>query len=346
MADENDRILYLDSDAIANLLPSVDVVAIIRQTLVQHEAGDTLLPDESYLRWTPPTGGWARSLCLAAALEAPAVAAGVKIINGNPDNPVRRLPRASGLLLLFDVETARIKTIMVAEEISAVRTAAISIIACSILAPTILRRCVVIGAGPIGTAHAKLMCNSLGSMTDLMVYDAQPERSLRALESIRATASSRDIRIAMANNLHDALKASDIIIAATTSTEPYIDITSISPGSVVVNVGLDDCTDSLILGADILIVDSWDLVKKDQYRAAGRLYHEGLLVGPQDVATGAARQVTAELPTIVSNPAGLEVSPDARIVVNPFGMAISDVAVAAAIDSKARSLVFGSWLNR
>ena len=67
---------------------------------------------EAYLGWSTPNGGAARSLSMPGGLDGGDGGLGVKIINSSLSNQTSGLPRASGLTLLFDRETARIDAII------------------------------------------------------------------------------------------------------------------------------------------------------------------------------------------------------------------------------------------
>jgi ornithine cyclodeaminase/alanine dehydrogenase-like protein (mu-crystallin family) len=340
-----DPILYLDTETVAHILDSLDVTAVVHEGLRENDLGRTVLPEEAYLRWDVPGGGWARSLCLPAALGQPTRAAGVKVINGNLANPGRGLPRASGLFLTFDVDTGRINTIMAAADLSAIRTAAVSAVAATLLAPSVPRHVLILGAGPLGIAHARVLPRALPALVRVSLYDLEPTRIEAAIESLAGQPVSPTA--VAADDLDATLAAADVIIAATTSSAPYLTAGGVRPGTLIVNVGLDDCADDLILECDLLIVDSWQLVAADDRRAVGRLFHSGRICAPDTPAGDAVgRRVDAELPALVSGRLRLTAQATDRVIVNPFGMAVHDVALGAEVDATARSLGLGTWLSR
>ena len=55
----SDDILYLDGPGVETALAGVDVVEAVHDALAQRGRGESVLPDEAYLRWEPPSGGWA-----------------------------------------------------------------------------------------------------------------------------------------------------------------------------------------------------------------------------------------------------------------------------------------------
>src|SRR6476659_8207085 len=117
----SDCFLYLDRTDVDAALAEVDVLAVTAEAHRLHANGKTTLPPESYLGWTTGHGDAARSLAMAGRLENGAARTGVKVINASLGNVAAGRPRASGLTLLFDDETARIECVLEAARISSVR---------------------------------------------------------------------------------------------------------------------------------------------------------------------------------------------------------------------------------
>src|SRR5439155_21388325 len=125
-ATASERLLYLDSKAVAEACRHVDVVAAVERAFALHAAGDTHLPYEANLGWSNGNGERLRSLNMPAYVADCRPVPGTNLINANPDNPRRGLPRASGVVLLFCAHTAQVTAILDAARISSLRTAAVS----------------------------------------------------------------------------------------------------------------------------------------------------------------------------------------------------------------------------
>jgi ornithine cyclodeaminase/alanine dehydrogenase-like protein (mu-crystallin family) len=189
-------------------------------------------------------------------------AAGVKIINASSSNADARLPRASGLTLFFDPETARVKAVMPAEEISAARTAAVSVEAVTHTRAPGSRVLGLVGCGPIGDWHVRLLASALPGLDTLVVYDRSRERADRFVGRWRGRLPDWSTKVAV--EARAAVEASDLVIAATTTTEPYVVPAWLRPGATVVSVSLDDLDADVLLGCDRLFVDDWNLVIADE----------------------------------------------------------------------------------
>lgn len=333
----DEPIRYLANDDVQHALGCVDVVDLVTTVLQQHARGATRLPPEAALYWENDQGETARSLALPACIDTDPRQVGLKVINANPRNTERGIPRASGLLLLFDPATARVVCVMQAEYVSSARTAAVSLIAARWAKPNagVLS---VIGAGPLGRAHVELARKTLPDLRELRVYDLDEKRA-DALVETGIGGGLAGVRCASARL---AVDGADVVIAATTTSVPYLELAWLSQSAVVVNVGLDDCTEGLLLGCDTLLVDSWALISSDERRLLGRLALMGRVVGPGQPASPGVRRVDAELGSVID---GASLAVGGRVVMNPFGMGIADVAVGAAVRDAAAQLGLGDDLR-
>ena len=342
MSINRDRLLYLSSSDITAACAEVDLLKCVSDVLLDHATGAAKVGIEGVIRWSPGVGQAARTLNMPGLLENPAVV-GTKIINANTGNPDRGLPRADGLTLLFDSQSARPEAILQAAGISALRTAAVSTIAARRLqrgAPVVLG---VIGAGKIAEQHIRLMAKHL-DVERVLVNDSVPERAHRLAEKLSAL---EDLipHVAFAE-AEDAVRDSDVIVTATTVTKPYIPDQWITPGSLVINVSLDDIGEETYLRADLLYVDDWELITADSQRLLGRMAREGEITGPGQPGPAQGRSVTGTLGQLLAGTCPSRDNEAQTALVNPFGMAIEDLAVAHAIYTVAASRGLGTPLER
>jgi len=345
----DDRILYLDPDAVAAACQHVDVVDAVASALAMHSSGRTVLPDEAYLSWPTGNGVPARSLNMPGFLDGRPAIAGTKIINANPTNPDSGRPRASGLTLLFDTSTARVVCIMAAARISALRTAAVTFLSTSLLGRRPIGRVAVIGAGALASAHLELIegrVSQLDGVTAIAIHDVRSERASRLRETWSPKFAEHGISVSAVPSAQEAILEAGLIIAVTTTTTGYIERSWVGPGALLVNISLDDPTPEFVLKADRLIVDDWRLIEHDDRRLLGRMYRSGLVVGPgQTPANEHGRAVDAELGQIVAGMSPGRARADEVIIVNPFGLSLEDLAVAARVFEVAVRLGIGTELK-
>jgi hypothetical protein len=207
---------YIDGEEVAAALATVDPVARIRDVLTLHAKGETELAEEARLHWTGPDGSACRTLNMPGLVRDRDGddTVGTKIINASVGNLDRGLPRAAGLTMLFDPLTGRPRTMLDGTDISALRTAAVTMCAIEELA---VRTGVlaVIGAGPLAAAHLRLMVQRLPDLTEVRLFDREPERAAGLAASVEA-----DVRIAA--SAEEAVRGADVVVPVTTTTVGYI----------------------------------------------------------------------------------------------------------------------------
>ena len=344
---EDDSLLYLARSDVQDLSQSLDVVAIFREVFRLHASKGTILPDEACLRWAYENEQ-VRSLVMPAYVGGRFNAAGTKIINGNVLNIERGIPRADGLTVIYDSRTGRISCVMEGAYLSALRTAAVTMLAVELLAAPGLESLAIIGAGVLAESHLLLLPRYLPQIARVALYDLKSERAANLqARSERYFANGGPI-ICVEDSAEAAIRPADLVIAVTTTTQSYIKYDWLKAGCVAVNVSLDDMDPEVMLRADLLVVDDWNLVRNDDKRLLGRMFRSGQIVGPNHTPEGAlgARAVDAELGEIVCNPRSVRRAPDDIVVVNPFGVAIEDVSLAVEILRLAKAKGLGIQLQR
>jgi ornithine cyclodeaminase/alanine dehydrogenase-like protein (mu-crystallin family) len=336
-----DKLLYLNSSDIAEVYADIDPLRCVAEALLQHAEGAARVGDEGTLRWSPVDGQSARTLNMPGLLAAARVV-GTKIINANTGNPDNGLPRADGLTILFDPWTARPSVILQGAQISALRTAAVSTLAALHLqngSPIILA---LLGAGKIAETHAALMAKYL-DIDSVFIYDRMPERGQILAEKLRAMGCFR--RVATTEAEH-AVGQANVVVAATTTTTAYVPCSWIARGTAVINVSLDDIDADAYINSDLLYVDDWQLITADTQRLLGRLAREGKVSGPGDSAPACGRSVTGTIGQLLAGKCPGRENAEQTVLVNPFGMAIEDLAVAQAVYTAAVSRGLGTPLDR
>lgn len=333
----DNALLYLSTADVADVLKAVDPVAVVTGAFLALRDGRAGITPEAALRWTAGDGTGARSLILPARYDG---SYGCKIINACIGNPERGLPRAHGLVVLADPDTAAPACIMEGGQISALRTAAVSMVALAAVRDIgAIRHLAVLGGGRQAQTHLQLLADRAG-LTGVTVYDTSPERAAAFARAAATLAPGAEVRVAA--SARAAVEAADVTVAATTTTTPYVEPAWLPPEAVFVNVSLDDATEELLLGCDYLVVDDWELVRDDDTRLLGRLAQAGRVSGPGEPVPSGGRAVDAEIATLVRAP----VSATGKVVINPFGMGVHDIALGAHVYAAALDRGAGTALPR
>jgi N-[(2S)-2-amino-2-carboxyethyl]-L-glutamate dehydrogenase len=339
--------LYLNSTQVQRLVQRIDPIQIIKEALILHATGETTLPDEAYLAWTNANGEPARSLNMPGYLAGELQVAGTKIINANPSNPSRSLPRASGLTLLFDTLTARILCIMDAAYISAMRTAAISGICAEVFGAGAIRDIAVLGTGALAAAHVHLLTKTLQQLERIWVFDIARERALLFAARESEALASTGVSINVTEDPKDCVGHAEMVIATTTTTTGYIHFDWLQSGSILVNISLDDPLPEVFMKSDKIFVDDWSLIKADTRRILGKMYREGSIGGldDQDTSRTYERRINGSLGDVLLGRVSARDRATDVILVNPFGMSIEDLAIGIHVYRAALDVGLGTRLE-
>ncbi len=151
----------------------------------------------------------------------------VKIVGVYPGNPARGLPLVRGVLLLFDASTGEPLLEAPAEEATGWRTAAASALALRILGYRGGGVLGVIGAGVQAEYHLRVLTGTY-RFDGVLVYSRTRARA----EGLAARFNGQAAR-----GLEELLRASTVVVAATTSREPVVKGALLGGGSYVVSVG-------------------------------------------------------------------------------------------------------------
>lgn len=330
----HDTLLYLSARDVAGALESVDVVQAVTAALTAHGGSETMLPAEAHLAWEH-AGETLRSLSMPGLVDG---CTGVKIINANPANPGRGLPRASGLTVLFDLQSARPVCILEGARISCIRTAAVTAISADLLGTHPIKRVALLGAGALARCHLKLLPPRLPELREIRLYDLDRARA-------RSLAASTAAATIVCDSAEQAIRSTQLVVPLTTTSSGYIQYDWLDPGALLVNVSLDDPLPEVVLRADKLYVDDWTLVAADERRLLGRMLRAGQICGPNEARDG-SRPIDGELGELITGARAGRSHTDEIILLNPFGLAIEDLAVARRVYYHARQLGLGTTLER
>jgi ornithine cyclodeaminase len=344
-------ILYLSRKDVELACKNIDSVAVIRDLFKLHGSGQTILADEAYLAWTNDCGEQVRSLNMPGYIGGTLNSAGTKIINGNISNPSRGLPRASGLTMIYDRTSVRINCIMEGAYLSSLRTACVTALSADIFKGREIESAAIIGAGVLAQAHIELLIRRLPRLRSIRIFDINGERIATLKASVAAVLQEYEVELQETLTAEEAIKAAQLIVPVTTTTTGYIPFDWLQLGAILVNISLDDPLPEVVFRADKVIVDDWNLVKNDTRRLIGRMYGAGQIIGPDEpvdiVKDGQQRRrIDAQLGDVVIGSRVGRDHLDDIILVNPFGLAIEDVALAAHVYQVALELNIGVWLER
>ncbi len=314
--------LLLDQKVLSTLAVSCRSIADLIEVLlrVRYEGDAASLPKLSFSSYS---GNLFQAMM--AVSERPAYAT-IKAVGLSPDNAKRGLPHIGSTVTLFDTASALPVALIDGGWLTGVRTAAITLLAASRLAPPNSRRMGFIGAGVQARSHLAAF-REMFPVEEVWIYSRTSESSQRFADQIDAPG----IRTWIPNHPEEVLENSDVVISSVPDAEgfkPFLDPNRLPRSSFG---GLVDCGRSWSLQK----LDPNDWVCIDD-REQDRL-SKAPLVEPS--------RVNQDISELVLNTFGVPESAGRRFFVFR-GMAIGDLAAAiiaykAALEAGVDHPVFG-----
>lgn len=302
----------------------------IEEAFRQHGTGEA--PQPGVLGLRVPGGGFHVK---AGILERNGRTYFAAKVNGNFfENEKRGLPRIQGVVVLSDGEDGSLLALLDSASITTLRTAAATALAAQLLARPESATVTICGCGVQGRAHLRALARVL-PLTRAFAFDQNAERtesfvrrfSLKGEEGELSGSGGRmlsRVDVRAAGSLDEALAVSDVVVTCTASKRPLLFSSSpLRPGTFVAAVGADaedkQEIDPALLASAKVVTDV-----TAQCAAFGDLHHAigAGLMAPDDVH--------AELGEVVAGKRPGRSSEDEVIVFDSTGMALQDVAAAAA----------------
>ncbi|MGB2712257.1 MAG: 2,3-diaminopropionate biosynthesis protein SbnB [Conexibacter sp.] len=310
----------------ASIRPYVEA---LRSALALHAGGETAQPLKPYLKWRENGHIADRIIAMPGYVGGEQPIAGIKWIGSKHDNPaVRGIERASAVIVLNDAETHFPIAVMEGGEISGMRTAGVTVLATEYLARDGFSSVALVGCGFIGRLHALGLLESFPSIAGVSLYDRN------AAAAQRLAAELGDVARVCAS-AEEAIRGAELVVPCTVADTPYIAAEWLAPGVFVSNISIMDVEPDAFVAVDKLVVDDWDQCNRER-KTINQLVLAGKL---------AREDLHAELGEIVRGKRPGRTDRDERILLNPMGMAIEDVACAAAVYRHALARGAGTWLT-
>jgi ornithine cyclodeaminase/alanine dehydrogenase-like protein (mu-crystallin family) len=224
--------LYLTDADVAALAPPPGALAdLVAAVFRARAAGDAVAPPKSALR-LGATGLYCQAMPAAVA----GVGAGVKWVTLPRDSGPRGLPHVSGAVVLCDPDTGRLQAILEAGALTALRTAAISLVAARRLGRADAAQLTLVGCGVQARAHLDALTAAF-PITRVRLL-ARRAGSAAAF----ATAAARDGHgFEPCGEPRDALAGADLVVSTVPDGPdlvPFLDAAWLAPGALAIMVDL------------------------------------------------------------------------------------------------------------
>jgi alanine dehydrogenase len=245
-----------------------------------------------------------------------------------------RLPAIQGVVVLCDGSNGYPLAVMDSIEITTLRTGAATGVAAKYLARADSKTMTICGCGNQGRISVPALCKALPIET-VWAFDSDRAQAERLADEL---ANELGIKIEFAGDLKMALGQSDVCITCTPSKQPFLKEEFIAPGTFIAAVGADNPEkqelEPVILTRSKVVADVIE-----QCATIGELHHA------LDAALMTREDVHAELGEVIAGIRPGRTSTTEIIVFDSTGMALQDVATAAAVYEKAIKDGVGTLIN-
>lgn len=302
--------LYLNTSHIENIGIDwhrlVNVIKNAARILSEHDFAQPIKP---YLRYGDLKN---RIIAMPAYIGGENALAGIKWIASFPDNIKKGKLRAHSVTILNQADSGIPLCTLNTTIVSAIRTAAVSgMVVKEFLKIKTPQQYVVgiIGFGPIGKMHLKMIESILGDSIDkILLYD------IRTIDADTVESTMKD-KIVICNSWQECYDNANVFITCTVSDKPYVDRQPLK-GSLQLNVSLRDFAAATRPYMDIIAVDDWEEVCRQNTDIENM--HKTL---------GLQKEDTISIIDIACNNALDDREQDAVVMFNPMGMAVFDIAI-------------------
>ena len=243
-----------------------------------------------------------------------------------PDNPQRGLDAHQGTVTLFDGETGEVRALMNASAITAIRTAAVSAVATRLLAREDVSELAILGSGVQARSHLEAL---------RLVRDFDGVRIFSPTAG-HAKALADEAGAEVAGSAEEAVRGADVVVTATSSTEPVLKREWLAEGAHVNVVGgrppqmreLDVAT----VADSAFYTDKRESAENEAWDYRDAL--EAGAIGPG--------HIRGEIGEVLIGAAPGRQSPEELTVFRSLGLAVEDLAAAEYVVARAREAGVGT----
>ncbi|AHF99382.1 ornithine cyclodeaminase [Halostagnicola larsenii XH-48] len=305
--------IFSHSD-VAALLDLEDVLAVVATAFEKQYRGTVERPDRPHypigtdLDTGTPDESTGTALCMPAYIHGSPYAV-TKLATVCPGNADRDRSTVNAQISLVDAETGRPAAYLEATRITNVRTGCIGGLAASQLADEDPIDLGVIGAG----TQARWQTRAIDATTDLQsvrIY-APSDSKVRCATALE---DELDVSAKAVSSPRAAVEGANVVVTATTSTEPVFPGDALAPGAIVIAVGA--------YAPEMRELDAETIARAD--RLFADVPDEAAETG--DLSEHSDREVV-EFGAVLAGDCGRE-SEDERLVFSSVGSAVLDAATA------------------
>lgn len=325
------KVLIVSQSEVGRLLPMSACLEAMGEALAALARGEAVLPLRQAVRLPDGRGLLACMPAHAGHLGA----LGLKAITVFPGNHGTELDSHQGAVLLFEAERGRLRAVIDATSVTAIRTAAVSGVATRLLAREDAGDLAILGTGVQARTHLEAMA-LVRPLRRVRVFSRDPGR----MRAFAEQASRRHgIDVEATASAQEAVAGADIICTVTSSREPVLRGDWIAAGAHVNAVGASVPAarelDTAAVVRSRLFVDRRESAQNE----AG-----DFLIPKREGALG-DDHILAEIGDVLIGTAPGRGSGQEITLFKSLGLAVEDVASAHLIYANAEAAGAGTWVE-
>ena len=322
--------LLLNESEVARCLDMASLIPLMRDTMARFSRRECVQPVRQSLRIRPANGFYGVMPAHVPGPNGDPGAFGLKSVSFFPGNDALGVPTHLATVLLLDPNTGALVAMMDGRLITEMRTAAVSAVSVDVLAREGPSTLAILGSGVQARSHLEAI-RHVRQLRHVRVWSRRKERAIQFVRLHHATVSCAVSAVA---SVEEALKGADVVVTATSATEPIVSAEQLEPGMHLAVVGSSSPKmrelDSDAVARCRVWVDSREAA---QVEAGDILFP--LREGRIDES-----HIIGELGDVVNGLSGRRNDTEVTMF-KSLGQAVEDVATAQLVVRKARELHIG-----
>jgi ornithine cyclodeaminase len=322
--------LLLDESDVGRCLDMASLIPLMRETLSRFSRRETAQPVRTSMRIRPANGFYG---VMPAHVPGPGDdpgAFGLKSVCFFPGNEALGLSTHLATVLLLDPRNGNLIALMDGRLITEMRTAAVSAVSVDLLARRGPSALGILGSGVQARSHLEAV-NLVRPLTHVRVWSRRLEH---AQQFVREMQPSVRCPMSAVATPAEAVKKADIVVTATSATDPVLFARDLEPGMHVALVGSSSPKMRELDGAAVARCRVWV-----DSRDAARVEAGDLLIAEQEGRIGAAHTI-GELGDVANDVSGRQ-SDEEITLFKSLGLGVEDIATGRLVLERARQLGIG-----
>lgn len=332
------ELLFLNRDDViaAGGMDMSVIVPEIEKAFTALHAGNAIQPAKTTLKYAGAHEKYNGlvNVLPAALKDSESTIFGLKALGAMPSNVERGIPRATGLVVLFDGDTKTPKAIMDGQIISAMRTGAVSALAAKKLCRTDSKMLGLIGAGVNMRTQLLGLLSVLPEIEMVKVYSRGESKH----DFVR-NMSARFPALAFhaTDSAEAAAECADVIVTCVANSDaPVVKKEALHrPGVTVFNIGCLENEPELLSDMDMIVSDYWEHSKHRGVQTHAVAFQRGII----------SDEAVVNLGEIIAGARPGRETNEQRIFFCPTGLGVEDIAVARRLVERAQQQNVGTNLQ-